>query len=138
MPPDYGRLPPPHHGYGTPMPPMGYWEYHKPPDYGSYPPPPRRLSDRISGHAKVQSEVSGLPIVLGLPAKPVGVDQASSDITRRGSGTGTLPPPPTNAKEDPRASAGKTVSYHDMDLVAEGDVELIYWSRVVYSGMAFL
>lgn len=128
-PPDYGRLPPPHHGYGAPMPPVGYWEYHQPPGYGAYPPPPRRLSDRISGHAKDQPEGSGLPIAPGLPAKPIGVDQASSNSTRRGSGsrgTGPLPPPPANAKEDPRASAGKKVSYHDMDLVAEGDVELNY------------
>ena len=36
------------------------------------------------------------------------------------------PPPPPDAKEDPRAAAGKKVSYHDMDLVAEGDVELTY------------
>ena len=128
-PPDYGRLPPPHHGYGGPMPPMGYWEYHQPPGYGSYPLPPRRLSDRISGYAKDQSESTGLPIAPGLPAKPVGVDQGSGSRPRRGSGgrgNGPLPPPPANAKEDPRASAGKKVSYHDMDLVAEGDVELNY------------
>lgn len=111
------------------MPPMGYWEYHQPPGYSSYPPPPRRLSDRISGYAKEQAEGSGLPIAPGLPAKPIGVDQASSNSTRRGSGSrgnGPLPPPPANTKEDPRASAGKKVSYHDMDLVAEGDVELNY------------
>lgn len=128
-PPDYGRLPPPHHGYGGPMPPMGYWEYHQPPGYGAYPLPPRRLSDRITGYAKDQPESSGLPIAPGLPAKPIGVDQVSSNRTRRGSGSrgsGPLPPPPANAKEDPRASAGKKVSYHDMDLVAEGDVELNY------------
>lgn len=111
------------------MPPVGYWEYHQPPGYGLHPPPPRRLSDRISGYAnKDQAEGSGLPIAPGLPAKPVGVDQALGN-TRRGSGSrgnGPLPPPPANAKEDPRASAGKKVSYHDMDLVAEGDVELNY------------
>lgn len=45
---------------------------------------------------------------------------------RVGSMSGALPPPPPDAKEDPRAAAGKKVSYHDMDLVAEGDVELTY------------
>jgi hypothetical protein len=50
--------------------------------------------------------------------------------SRRGGrgtgGSGSLPPPPSDAQEDPRAAAGKKVSYHDMDLVAEGDVELTY------------
>lgn len=46
--------------------------------------------------------------------------------TRSGSMNGPPPPPPPDAKEDPRAAAGKKVSYHDMDLVAEGDVELTY------------
>ena len=36
-----------------------------------------------------------------------------------GSASGPPPPPPPDAKEDPRAAAGKRVSYHDMDLVAE-------------------
>ena len=133
-------LPPPHHGYGAPMPPVGHWEYHQPPGYGSYPHPPRRLNERISGCAKDQPEGSGLPITPGLPAKPIGVDQASSNSTRRGCGNrgnGPLPPPPANAKEDPRASAGK-VSYHDMDSVAEGDVELSYRTRIVYDAMAFI
>jgi len=46
---------------------------------------------------------------------------------RRGrAATGPPPPPPPDAKEDPRAASGRKVSYHDMDDVAEGDVELMY------------
>lgn len=44
----------------------------------------------------------------------------------RASTGGPPPPPPPDAKEDPRAAAGRKVSYHDMDDVAEGDVELTY------------
>ena len=65
----------------------------------------------------------------GLPAKPIGVGvetghrRQRSDRAGRG---GSLPPPP-DAKEDPRAAAGKKVSYHDMDEVADGgDIELTY------------
>jgi hypothetical protein len=80
-----------------------------------------------------------IPASAGLPAKPpVSIDQPLSDESRgrrggsnrrntRGSDSGgPPPPPPPDAKEDPRAAAGKKVSYHDMDLVAEGDVELQY------------
>ena len=44
----------------------------------------------------------------------------------KGGVSGPPPPPPPDAKEDPRAAAGRKVSYHDMYLVAEGDVELNY------------
>jgi hypothetical protein len=84
-----------------------------------------------------------IPASAGLPAKPsvtVNIDQplplsdesrgrrggSSRRNTRGGDSGGPPPPPPADAKEDPRAAAGKKVSYHDMDLVAEGDVELQY------------
>ncbi|KAI0002946.1 hypothetical protein BJV74DRAFT_876354 [Russula compacta] len=78
----------------------------------------RRLSDRISGYApgsdySIDSPTT-IPASAGLPAKP----------PRRFRRTTT--PASPDAKEDPRAAAGKKVSYHDMDLVAEGDVELQY------------
>ncbi|KAF9019282.1 hypothetical protein BDZ89DRAFT_1103455 [Hymenopellis radicata] len=93
----------------------------------------RRLSDRIAGDY-MPFEV---PAGAGLPPKPMSSMSAldaplSSGNNRRGgrsgvaSGSGLPPPPPPDAKEDPRAAAGKRVSYHDMDLVAEGDVELSY------------
>jgi hypothetical protein len=103
----------------------------------------RRLSDRISGYAPgsdypIDSPTT-IPASAGLPAKPpVSMDQPLSDETRvrragssrrntrSGEPGGPPPPPPPDAKEDPRAAAGKKVSYHDMDLVAEGDVELQY------------
>ncbi len=89
----------------------------------------RRLSERISGFA---SETT-VPVGAGLPPKPspAALDTALSSgngggggVRRntRGNGTqagGPPPPPPPDAKEDPRAAAGKRVSYHDMDLVAE-------------------
>ncbi|KZO94909.1 hypothetical protein CALVIDRAFT_565311 [Calocera viscosa TUFC12733] len=70
----------------------------------------------------------------GLPAKPTGVLDMGRDIPgdrpRRVGPGGPAPPmrrsPPPNAKEDPRARAGRKVSYNDMDSVAEGDVELQY------------
>ncbi|KAH8829755.1 hypothetical protein DL96DRAFT_1590281 [Flagelloscypha sp. PMI_526] len=73
-----------------------------------------RLGDRIAGYA------------------PPGLDSAlnSGAGGRRGGGANNRalgpPPPPPDAKEDPRANAGRRVSYHDMDSVAEGDVELSY------------
>jgi hypothetical protein len=102
----------------------------------------RRLSDRISGYAPgseypIDSPTT-IPASAGLPAKPpVSMDQPLSDEPRarktgsnrrnpRGDSGGPPPPPPPDVKEDPRAAAGKKVSYHDMDLVAEGDVELQY------------
>ena len=105
----------------------------------------RRLSDRISGYAPGSDYPMDFPTTIpasaGLPAKPpvtVNIDQPLSDESRgrrsgsnrrntRGGDSGAPPPPPpADAKEDPRAAAGKKVSYHDMDLVAEGDVELQY------------
>lgn len=66
-----------------------------------------------------------------LPAKP----PVSTAILEPGPGARRMreggvprdpPPPPPDAKEDPRAAAGRKVSYHDMDAIAEGDVELTY------------
>ena len=105
--------------------------------------PVRRLSERISGYAPgldyTAEPPTTIPASAGLPAKPpASMDQPLSDeprVRRVGSGRrntrtgepgGPPPPPPPDAKEDPRAAAGKKVSYHDMDLVAEGDVELQY------------
>jgi hypothetical protein len=96
------------------------------------------LSDRISGFA-TGSETLTLPAGAGLPPKPTpaaldsalvsgsgigGVGGGGGGGGRRGRNggshnTGPPPPPPPDAKEDPRAAAGKRVSYHDMDLVAE-------------------
>ncbi|GLB33267.1 putative protein with domain of unknown function (DUF3546) [Lyophyllum shimeji] len=143
-----GSYPPPYHG--------NYWDPHAfgngpPASYGppgGYPPPPsrrdesisaRRLSDRISGYAP-GTEASTLPVGAGLPPKPSAAALDSALVSgnaggERGGGrrgrnggapTGPPPPPPPDAKEDPRAAAGKRISYHDMDLVAEGDVELNY------------
>jgi hypothetical protein len=69
-----------------------------------------------------------IPPVAGLPPKPAAALEPTPSRRGRGaSGTGAgAPPPPPDAKEDPRAAAGRKVSYHDMDLVAEGDVELTY------------
>ena len=79
----------------------------------------RRLSDRIGGMAPGEAH--------GLPPKPMAAMDASPTSGRKnGRSGGPPPPPPPDAKEDPRAAAGRKVSYHDMDLVAEGDVELQY------------
>jgi hypothetical protein len=72
-----------------------------------------------------------VPVAAGLPPKPAvilepGPGGGGRSRGRGASGAGPPPPPPPDAKEDPRAAAGKKVSYHDMDLVAEGDVELTY------------
>ncbi|KAG5639154.1 hypothetical protein H0H81_006413 [Sphagnurus paluster] len=145
-----GGYPP---NYPPPYPNNGYWEGQHPGwGPGGYPPmrpPPmarrddRRLSDRISGFAPGMGMDGGsmIPAGAGLPPKPTaaaldsalssgGGDRAGGGHggrRRNGGGAGgPLPPPPPDAKEDPRAAAGKRVSYHDMDLVAEGDVELNY------------
>ncbi|KAG6816871.1 hypothetical protein H0H87_002192 [Tephrocybe sp. NHM501043] len=99
----------------------------------------RRLSDRLGGYAP-GTENPPLPVGAGLPPKPTAAALDSALVSGNGPGDrggvrrgrnaggqgGPLPPPPPDAKEDPRAAAGKRVSYHDMDLVAEGDVELNY------------
>ncbi|KAF9268347.1 hypothetical protein L218DRAFT_954708 [Marasmius fiardii PR-910] len=143
---DHGRYSgyPPVGAYSIP-PSAGYWgEF---PGRGFYPEPigvpplprreetnPRRLSERISGFA-----TTDIPATAGLPAKPP-PPSLDAPLSAGGSGVGTRkrgggggqsnsgppPPPPPDAKEDPRAAAGRKVSYHDMDLVAEGDVELSY------------
>jgi len=86
------------------------------------------LSDRISGFAPTEGGSSIAAGAAGLPPKPrpAALDSAltSGSGTKRTSRTGSMstgvpPPPPPDAKEDPRAAAGKRISYHDMDLVAE-------------------
>ncbi|KAK7695549.1 hypothetical protein QCA50_000185 [Cerrena zonata] len=142
---EYGRPPfhqPPHGPYPPPYANAngGYYDpyayaYHPAP----YPPQrreeavtARRLSDRISGFAPGYDqniEIPAIPASAGLPAKPIGsLDAVPGKRGGRNNGgaMGPLPPPPPDAKEDPRAAAGRKVSYHDMDLVAEGDVELTY------------
>lgn len=93
----------------------------------------RRLSDRISGYApgfEQQPLDTSISAAAGLPAKPMVSLEPGPGIKRGGRSGGGAggppPPPPPDAKEDPRAAAGKKVSYHDMDLVAEGDIELTY------------
>lgn len=50
--------------------------------------------------------------------------------------TGPPPPPPPDAKEDPRAAAGKRVSYHDMDLVAEvSEIDVVFPFSVLTCGV---
>ncbi|KIY45137.1 hypothetical protein FISHEDRAFT_67104 [Fistulina hepatica ATCC 64428] len=136
LPPPYGYFDP--RAYDYPLPPL---------------PPPmgrrddgggaggRRLSERISGYAE-----PGLPNVagVGLPPKPAvnpldaplqaGNTSNVNGVNRSNRGgrinvaqaNGPPPPPPPDAKEDPRAANGRRMSYHDMDSVAEGDVELFY------------
>lgn len=139
---DYGR-PPPHYGSYYPPPYVNGAPYHDPYGYpyppAAYPPPQlprrdepvgRRLSDRLGGFAPVQDygseSVAPAPASAGLPAKPMAALESLPVPTGRMNNRTGPPPPPPDAKEDPRAAAGKKVSYHDMDLVAEGDVELTY------------
>jgi hypothetical protein len=80
--------------------------------------------------------------VAGLPPKPTPAALDLALVSGSGGGggggggrrgrnggshnAGPPPPPPPDAKEDPRAAAGKRVSYHDMDLVAEvGAVDFV-------------
>jgi len=145
IPADYGRAPQYQGSYGNYPPPYAngnYWDpYAYPYAPNAFPPqvPPRReegvtarrLSDRISGFApgyEQNVEPPPVPASAGLPAKPIVTLEPGPGGRRggRGSVSGPPPPPPPDAKEDPRATAGKKVSYHDMDLVAEGDVELQY------------
>lgn len=127
-------------GSYPPLPYNGYWDPYAAYPYGPpapYPPPPmlprrdegtitgRRLSERISGFTAETT----VPAGAGLPPKPspAALDSAltsGSGAGRRntrnnGQASGLPPPPPPDAKEDPRAAAGRRVSYHDMDLVAE-------------------
>ncbi|KAJ2923984.1 hypothetical protein H1R20_g13116, partial [Candolleomyces eurysporus] len=119
--PPYGSYPPPpYHN--------GHWDYppymHIPPMYlaaNSMQPMPRddrggrRLSDRLGGGGAGAGERGGRRNGGG-----------RNGAGGAGGAGGPPPPPPPDAKEDPRAAAGRRVSYHDMDLVAEGDVELSY------------
>ncbi|OJT13375.1 Serrate RNA effector molecule -like protein [Trametes pubescens] len=139
---DFAR-PPPYHAYTGYPPHPGYWDpyAYQQQQYGGgqYPPPPprrdesvsgRRLSDRISGLAPGFDQPLETPLVpasAGLPAKPaVSMDLGLGARRGRGGPGGPSPPPPPDVKEDPRAQAGKKVSYIDVDRVAEGDVELTY------------
>ncbi|KAM5534897.1 hypothetical protein V8D89_011452 [Ganoderma adspersum] len=140
----YDARPPPYNPYAVggaypPYPPgPNYWDpYAYPYGAATYPPPPprrdegvvpRRLSDRISGIALDQPlETLPVPASAGLPAKPtVSLEPGPGGRRGRGGAGGPSPPPPPDAKEDPRAQAGKKVSYVDVDRVAEGDVELEY------------
>ncbi|KZP21750.1 hypothetical protein FIBSPDRAFT_919510 [Athelia psychrophila] len=147
---DYGR-PAQFYGgnYGPNYPPPyangGQWDHYGYQYAGAYPQPPgrrdeslnaSRLSDRITGYAPGYEAPldTSMSAAAGLPAKPmvpmVALEAGSAGRRANGrssgNGGGPPPPPPPDAKEDPRAAAGKKVSYHDMDLVAEGDVELTY------------
>ena len=141
---EFSRAPPyPYPPYGAPPPFPGappFWDpYTYPYLPAPYPPPrrdeavtARRLSERISGYAPGFEPATDTPLgppPAGLPAKPVATLEPGPGARRPGRGSsisGPPPPPPPDAKEDPRAAAGRKVSYHDMDLVAEGDVELTY------------
>ncbi|KAI1789040.1 hypothetical protein LXA43DRAFT_1023033 [Ganoderma leucocontextum] len=139
----YEARPPPYNPYALggypPYPGPGYWDPYAYPYGAAYPPPPprrdegivpRRLSDRISGIApNLDQPLETLPVPAsaGLPAKPaVSLEPGPGGRRGRGGASGPSPPPPPDAKEDPRAQAGKKVSYVDVDRVAEGDVELEY------------
>ncbi|KLO15738.1 hypothetical protein SCHPADRAFT_902111 [Schizopora paradoxa] len=142
-PPYYGGFPPPQ-AFPPPYGGGGGWDaygYHG----GYLPPPPpvarslrdepplssgRRLGDRIGGYAPGHEapppRADGGHGIEGLPPKPPPPVESGPPGGRRNGRGGPPPPPPPDAKEDPRAAAGRRVSYHDMDLVAEGDVELQY------------
>ncbi|KAL4082083.1 hypothetical protein V8B97DRAFT_1927313 [Scleroderma yunnanense] len=148
-PAEYGRANAyygPHPTTIVPPPPYvnsGYWDHYYQYGPGTFPPAPRReeamtarrLSDRITGYAvgfEHQTTEITIPAGAGLPPKPIVTMDGPLESgnrkggRRQGVSGGPPPPPPPDAKEDPRAAAGRKVSYHDMDLVAEGDVELTY------------
>jgi hypothetical protein len=135
-PPDYARGAPYH--VGAYPPPHAGGAYYDPYAY-TYAGYPRgrddgrggRLSDRIGsyvpGYDPSAEPAVPLPAGVGLPQKPMAATLEPGPGARRaGRPAGPPPPPPPDAKEDPRAAAGRKISYHDMDLVAEGDVELNY------------
>jgi hypothetical protein len=147
---DYGRGA--YYGPPAPFPPgfppyhNGYWDGGHPGVYpGSYSSSAssrrdeggsgRRLSERISGFAS--NDPSSLPTGAGLPPKPkpAALDSAltSGSGTKRPNRSGSqsmgAPPPPPDAREDPRAAAGKRISYHDMDLVAEVCISCRFYFR---------
>ena len=134
-----GAIPAPYYPYHPGYPPYANGAYPEPHGYYPYPGPMalparglrdeasllpggRRLGDRIGGFAPPNEQLLGHGIE-GLPAKPIATLEPGPGGRKNGR---VAPPPPPDAKEDPRAAAGKKVSYHDMDLVAEGDVELMY------------
>lgn len=141
---DYGRGgyygPPGSYPPGFPPYHNGYWDGGHPGGYSSSASSRRdeggsgrRLSERIGGFTS--NDASSLPTGVGLPPKPrtAALDSAltsgsgSKRPNRSGSQSmGAAPPPPPDAKEDPRAAAGKRVSYHDMDLVAEVCISLCF------------
>lgn len=128
-PPGYGGYRPPsppgYRGFAPPPFDPYYAPYGLPQPYGRPRSPMRgngpRLSDRLGEY--VAPDVMLAP---GLPPRPAhvpGLDMALEPSGRPGPPGRPLPPP--DVREDPRASAGRK-SYHDMDGVAEGDVELMY------------
>ena len=141
---DVARPPPSynHYGAGGYPPYPAVWDPYAYP-YGGFSITParrdegvagRRLSDRISGVAAPgfdqAIETLPVPASAGLPAKPaVSLDSAPAPRRGRGAANGPSPPPPPDAKEDPRAQAGKKVSYVDVDRVAEGELSEIYRVR---------
>lgn len=88
------------------------------------------MSERLGGFASYD----------GLPPRPGSVLEAGpgavgnrggrgrrDSVTADSMASGTSPnAPPPGAREDPRAAAGRKVSYYDIDRTAEGDVELTY------------
>ncbi|KZP15092.1 hypothetical protein FIBSPDRAFT_959069 [Athelia psychrophila] len=89
---------------------------------------PDAATNLLMQAASVIASLAGLPAKPMVPMVALEAGSAGRRANGRssGNGGGPPPPPPPDAKEDPRAAAGKKVSYHDMDLVAEGDVELTY------------
>jgi len=137
----YGYPPPPPQAYGAAN---GYDFYMSGGAHAWGGPPPSRRDDSTHRGGRLQERMGGYAYasttdvsMAGLPAKPQtgyepapgegGGGQHGGRGGRRGrAATGPPPPPPPDAKEDPRAASGRKVSYHDMDDVAEGDVELTY------------
>ncbi|KAF8338984.1 uncharacterized protein EI90DRAFT_3039954 [Cantharellus anzutake] len=148
----YGSYPPQYGGYYPgwpdyygryydPYPPARGYGYDSGARGRSRSPPPfsgpasRKLSDRLGDFAPSPGSARGgpPPPIEGLPAKPVSsakLEPGPHSKRRRGGSVSvdilTGGPPPPNAKEDPRAAAGRKVSYYDIDKMAEGDVELLY------------
>jgi len=124
----YDPYPPPR-GYGYDMGPRGHSR--SPPPFSG--PLSRKLSDRLGDFAPGPAiPRGGPPPIDGLPPKPISsakLEPGPHSKRRRGVSMSVDPMsggPPPNAKEDPRAAAGRKVSYYDIDKMAEGDVELSY------------
>ncbi|KAF9520769.1 hypothetical protein BS47DRAFT_1370307 [Hydnum rufescens UP504] len=113
---DYPPAPPPR-GYG-------YYEGPAPPKSRS-PPPGRKLSDRLGDFAA--GGHGGHAVTATLEPGPGARRGRRASLNVDSMGTPAIGgPPPPDAREDPRAAAGRKVSYYDIDRMAEGDVELTY------------